>query len=189
LNDNTTQRDHLMAALSAAEHVVADAPTCPAQIRIESETSFGSYPGTYEPVVGVIAYFHRAPDLVAEFAAHFGVPALERPHGTDGMVYTYADGSVEGVPFRAWALSDASATVDTERGIPQYLEGVVAFRDPDRPGVLLCREHGDGWAWLVPLTSEDLPDGGICTFGDRADPADVCGRDVLIGAAAEGGVR
>ena len=57
---------------------------------------------------------------------------------------------------------------------------VVAYRNPYRPGVLLCREHGDGWAGLTPLTSEDLPDGGLCTYGDPADPADRCGRDVLI---------
>jgi hypothetical protein len=57
---------------------------------------------------------------------------------------------------------------------------VVAYRNPDRPSVLLCREHGDGWWGLTPLTSDDLPDGGTCTYGDPADPGDVCGRDVLI---------
>jgi hypothetical protein len=56
---------------------------------------------------------------------------------------------------------------------------VVAYRNPDRPSVLLCREHGRGWA-LTPLTSDDLPDGGLCTYGDPAVPSDVCGRDVLI---------
>ena len=61
---------------------------------------------------------------------------------------------------------------------------VVAYRNPWRPGVLLCREHGEGWAGLKPLAAEDLPDGGTCTYGD---PADVCGRDVLIGADTEGG--
>jgi hypothetical protein len=58
--------------------------------------------------------------------------------------------------------------------------GVVAYRNSHRPGVLLCREHGDGWGGLTPLTAEDLPDGGLCTYGDPADPADVCGVDVLI---------
>lgn len=52
-------------------------------------------------------------------------------------------------------------------------ESVVAYRNSDRPGVLLCREHGVGWAGLTPLTSDDLPDGGICTW-------DGCGVDVLI---------
>jgi hypothetical protein len=94
--------------------------------------------------------------------------------------------SVEGEPV---CCDKAIAEFRTEKGIPQYLEGVVAFRNPDRPGVLLCREHGEGWAWLVPLTAEELPDGGICTFGDPADRGDVCGRDVLIGAGPEGGAR
>lgn len=63
-------------------------------------------------------------------------------------------------------------------------ETTVAYRNPDRPGVLLCREHGDGWWGLIPLTSDDLPDGGICTYGDPADPGDVCGVDVLIAPAS-----
>ncbi|WP_406000732.1 hypothetical protein [Streptomyces sp. NBC_00829] len=65
-------------------------------------------------------------------------------------------------------------------------ERIVAYRNTHRPGVLLCREHGDGWAWLTPLTSDDLPDGGICTHGDPADPDDVCGVDVLIDAPRAG---
>lgn len=94
--------------------------------------------------------------------------------------------SVEGEPV---CCDKAIAEFRTERGIPQYLEGVVAFRNPDRPGVLLCREHGEGWAWLTPLTAEDLPDGGFCTHGDPADPDAVCGRDVLIGADPKAGAR
>lgn len=62
----------------------------------------------------------------------------------------------------------------------QSPDRIVAYRNPDRPDVLLCREHGDGWWGLIPVTSEDLPDGGGCTYGDPADPGDVCGRDVLI---------
>jgi hypothetical protein len=72
--------------------------------------------------------------------------------------------SIEGEPV---CCDKAIAEFRTERGIPQYLEGVVAFRNPDRPGVLLCREHGEGWAWLVPLTAEEFPNGGICTYGSR----------------------
>ncbi|MFH8805263.1 hypothetical protein ACH4F6_37935 [Streptomyces sp. NPDC017936] len=56
---------------------------------------------------------------------------------------------------------------------------VVAYRNSHRPGVLLCREHGDGWVGLTPLHAHDLPDGGTCTHGDPADPSDVCGRNVL----------
>jgi hypothetical protein len=58
---------------------------------------------------------------------------------------------------------------------------VVAYRNPWQSRVLLCREHGEGWAGLKPLSSEDLPDGGICTYGDPADPGSACGRDVLAG--------
>lgn len=62
---------------------------------------------------------------------------------------------------------------------------VVAYRNPSRPGVLLCREHGDGWAGLTALHAHDLPDGGTCTYGDpAAGPAHACGRDVL---APQGG--
>ncbi|MBQ1118500.1 hypothetical protein [Streptomyces sp. C3-3] len=55
---------------------------------------------------------------------------------------------------------------------------VVAYRNTDRPGVLLCREHGEGWLGLTPLTSEDLEDGGFCTWG--REYGHECGRDVLI---------
>lgn len=52
---------------------------------------------------------------------------------------------------------------------------VVAYRDPDKHGALWCRKHGARWWGLTPLTSGDLPDGGVC--GD-------CGVDVLIAAPA-----
>jgi hypothetical protein len=48
---------------------------------------------------------------------------------------------------------------------------VVAYRRPDQPNVLWCRKHGARWWGLTPLTSEDLPDGGLC--GE-------CGVDLLI---------
>ena len=64
-------------------------------------------------------------------------------------------------------------------------ETIVAYRNFDRPGVLLCRKHGEGWMGLTPLASDDLPEGGVCTYGDPADPTDACGVDVLI--AAPGG--
>ncbi|WP_432010130.1 hypothetical protein [Streptomyces cucumeris] len=84
--------------------------------------------------------------------------------------------SVEGEPVCCnWAIDEFRA----ERGIPRSDEGVVAYRNPDQPGVLLCRGHGYAWAGLVPLGVDDLPDGGICTYGD-------CGRDVLIVEAGEG---
>ena len=74
-----------------------------------------------------------------------------------------------------------------ETGV-QSADRVVAYRNPELPSVLLCREHGEGCRGLTPITSEDLPDGGGCTFGDPDDPDDVCGRDVLIDPES-GGTR
>ncbi|MFD5508973.1 hypothetical protein ACFWIB_14520 [Streptomyces sp. NPDC127051] len=58
---------------------------------------------------------------------------------------------------------------------------IVAYRDPVTPRVLLCRYHGERWFGVVPLTAEDLPDGGICVFGRLSSYE--CGRDVLIADA------
>ncbi|MFD4116892.1 hypothetical protein ACFWSJ_26010 [Streptomyces niveus] len=52
---------------------------------------------------------------------------------------------------------------------------IVAYQHPDLSGVLLCREHGEQWAGMVPLTSNDLPDGGFCSWGTDDDMT-VCGR-------------
>ncbi|WP_329307479.1 hypothetical protein OG322_36015 [Streptomyces sp. NBC_01260] len=59
---------------------------------------------------------------------------------------------------------------------------VAAYREPHNPRVLLCREHGEQWRGLVPVTSDDLPDGGTCTFGQLSSLT--CGRDVLITPAS-----
>jgi hypothetical protein len=61
---------------------------------------------------------------------------------------------------------------------------VVAYRDPHNSQVLLCRHHGERWQGVAPVTAEDLPDGGICTFGRLSSLT--CGRDVLIPYQAEG---
>lgn len=56
---------------------------------------------------------------------------------------------------------------------------IVAYKDPERPQVLLCRKHGEAWlniapsASLYPVTSKDLENGGFCTWDD-------CHTDVLI---------
>ncbi|MFI2761362.1 hypothetical protein ACH5A3_21210 [Streptomyces echinatus] len=69
--------------------------------------------------------------------------------------------------------TDNTATVRS--GQPETDEEIVAYSNSQRPGVLLCRAHGEGWMGLTPLTSEDLPDGGICTW----NVGDECGVDVL----------
>lgn len=87
--------------------------------------------------------------------------------------------SVEGEPV---CCDKAIAEFRTERGVTVHAEGVVAYRRPDRAGELLCREHGYPW-FGEPLTSDDLPDGGICTYGRGGWGK--CGRDVLIVKAGE----
>ena len=91
-----------------------------------------------------------------------------------GERYRQDEHSAEGEPV---CCDKAIAEFRAERGLPLLDEDVVAYRNPDRPDVLLCREHGMGWAGLRPLTSEDLPDGGICTYGRPSESE--CGRDVL----------
>ncbi|MER5974403.1 hypothetical protein ABT112_32640 [Streptomyces sp. NPDC002055] len=56
---------------------------------------------------------------------------------------------------------------------------IVAYQHPDLSDVLLCREHGEGWAGLIPLTSHDLPFVGFCSWGTEDDTA-VCGRALLM---------
>jgi hypothetical protein len=61
---------------------------------------------------------------------------------------------------------------------PDSAETVVAYRSVYAPSLLFCREHKQDWPGFTPLTSDDLPDGGICTWGPNDGPK--CGRDVLI---------
>lgn len=65
-------------------------------------------------------------------------------------------------------LGTTTSTGDTE---------VVAYQDSNNPHMLFCRTHGERWAGLSPLTSQDLPHGGICTLGHAS--GDKCGRNVL----------
>jgi hypothetical protein len=62
---------------------------------------------------------------------------------------------------------------------------IVAYRNPGNPRELLCREHGPRYDDLVPVTSAELPDGGICTYGCLSSLA--CGVDVLIDGPESGG--
>lgn len=68
-------------------------------------------------------------------------------------------------------------------GVPERpapaADDIVAYRDPGRPSVLLCRTHGHGWYGLTPLTADDLPHGGICTYGRPNPDTAECGVDVL----------
>ncbi|MCL7377422.1 hypothetical protein [Streptomyces sp. 35G-GA-8] len=83
-----------------------------------------------------------------------------------------------------WRLTaEAQHAHNTAPGPDAEADRIVAYRNSDRPGVLLCREHGDGWMGLTPLTSENLPDGGLCTWGWPGP--EQCGRDVLITEAGD----
>lgn len=77
---------------------------------------------------------------------------------------------------------EAAAGVQPPTTVATKDAPVVAYRDPSNSRVLLCREHGERWQGVVPVTPEDLPDGGICTFGRLSSWA--CGRDVLATTAA-----
>lgn len=114
---------------------------------------------------------HLGPD-----PAHGGLTTLT---DTERVMLRYAIGCArEDMDDRADEFTaDDEAALESLRNLANG--PVVAYRNPYRPGVLLCREHGDGWAGLAALHAHDLPDGGTCTFGDPADPDDVCGRDVL----------
>ncbi|MFE4177478.1 hypothetical protein ACFRR7_36490 [Streptomyces sp. NPDC056909] len=52
---------------------------------------------------------------------------------------------------------------------------IVAYKHPDLADVLLCPEHGEGWAGLIPLTAHDLPYVGFCSWGTDDDMT-VCGN-------------
>lgn len=100
-----TKIDRLMAALSAAEQMAANSPAIPTAISVQDNLD-GSFT--------VEVFFHHRPEDVAAFAAAFGSVASARPHyGDDTKTYTSADGSVDGIAFRAWSLD---AVVVAEQG-------------------------------------------------------------------------
>lgn len=96
----------LMAALAAAEQLTAGAPTPPTSIAI-SRNEFDYVPGTFDRPTGVLLYFHRDLESVRAFADAVGAEMGERPHESEWTLYAYADGALNGVPFRAWTLTNA----------------------------------------------------------------------------------
>ncbi|MFI5945586.1 hypothetical protein ACIBCB_35815 [Streptomyces uncialis] len=52
---------------------------------------------------------------------------------------------------------------------------IAAYAHPDLADVLLCLEHGEKWAGMIPLTSDQLPYAGFCSWGTDDDMT-VCGR-------------
>ncbi|MFE7509723.1 hypothetical protein ACFU8I_00555 [Streptomyces sp. NPDC057540] len=80
----------------------------------------------------------------------------------------------------AQELADAARTAAARQttGQDDSEAAIVAYRSVYAPGLLFCLAHNQGWPGFTPLTSDDLPDGGICTWGPNDGPK--CGRDVLI---------
>jgi hypothetical protein len=103
-----TQTEQFMAALSAAEHVTAATPVDPSRIVLAAHSDWGFIPGTFVNRIGVQLHFGRV-DEVQQFAEALHVDVAEREHPGE-KTYTFADGVVGDVPFRAWALSDAKSS-------------------------------------------------------------------------------
>jgi hypothetical protein len=106
---------------------------------------------------------------------------------------TYRDAWNGGVMDGATVLrrmADDARRLAGEAATPEHDSArIVAYSNPHRPDVLLCRKHGDGWATtfgLTPVTSDDLPDGGWCSWGMPFQD-EVCGADVLIPQEADRG--
>lgn len=110
MSANLNQRDRLMAALSTAEHIVSVTPVIPTDLKISDDCE-GGYT--------LDLFFYRRPADVAAFADAFGTVATARPHDENTKTFTSAEGTVNGIPFRAWSLdtieSPAAAPVTDEQ--------------------------------------------------------------------------
>lgn len=100
----------LMAALSAAEQLAAIAPVPPHGVQISSD-HFGYAPDTdFKRPTGVLLFFPQDVDQVRAFAKAVHVTVAERDHdGSGQQTYTFAEGVLNGVPFRAWTLTAAES--------------------------------------------------------------------------------
>ncbi|MFE2021342.1 hypothetical protein ACFW9O_25170 [Streptomyces sp. NPDC059499] len=95
------RRDGYMAALSATEQLMSTTPALP------TDTCIDVAPWSDGPQIRWT--FHQDPAAVAAFAAHFGIPVTERPHGDEGTTtYVSANGAIDGVRFEAYALAHAN---------------------------------------------------------------------------------
>lgn len=125
-------------------------------------------------------------DMMAKLRARVAELESERNSTNEAL-----DDAVQALRARA---ADVSADKLTRLLAPTQAPGeveaaeadrIVAYRDPSRRDVLLCREHGAPIGWVNPVTSEDLPDGGFCTYGRMTGLE--CGRDVLAEEHKPGG--
>lgn len=95
--------EQFMAALSAAEHVTAASPVAPDSVSLAAHSDWGFIPGTSQSRIVVQLHFDSAGDVL-RFAKALHLTAAERAHD-EARVYVFADGVLNGVPFRAWALA------------------------------------------------------------------------------------
>lgn len=102
----TPQRHGFMAALGAAETMLSSSPVLPISIEIHC---------TPWDVAGVRVepYFHLDPDSVQAFAEHIGGDLSTRDRLGD--LLTEARGVVNGVPVRAWSLTDSPIPAEAEQ--------------------------------------------------------------------------
>lgn len=144
MNDNPTQRDaqrdHLMAALSAAEQVVATAPVVPDELQLKGPVT--AAPGPYV----LDLFFHRCPQDVVTFATSVGATAVTREHtAEDPRPYTEVSGVVFGHRFRAWTLG---AVPDAHLRECQLVEQHHQIDDPAEP---------DPGAYIAALPLDQSP--------------------------------
>jgi hypothetical protein len=103
LNDNSTQLDHMMAALSAAEQIVAVSPVTP--------TNFSLIAAPLEDgPFSLNLYFHYRRADVEAFGATFGAAVSESAR-SDGAPHVEAAGEAFGHSFRAWWLGEPTPQV------------------------------------------------------------------------------
>lgn len=91
---------------------------------------------------------------------------------------------------RIWLMSASTATRRAYREVTTRQEDqpmsthpdhgplqadIVAYKHPELADALLCPEHGEGWAGLIPLTIHDVPYGRFCSWGTDDDMT-VCGN-------------
>lgn len=104
----TDRRDRLMAALSAAEHLVSMAPAAPAAVDIAHHSSWPA------DSIGVELHFHHAPAQLAALADALGAEVVERrgEFGGTEFVESVTAGVLGEVPFRAWTRMVVAAEAE-----------------------------------------------------------------------------
>jgi hypothetical protein len=101
LNSNLTQRDHLAAAINAAERLRTDVSLEPPHT-IELRGPAGAQ-GAYS----LVLVFFGAPENLARWAAALSAPVTIRGHlSNPRLPYAEAHATVHGVAVKMWALGD-----------------------------------------------------------------------------------